>query len=417
MRKNIFLSASLGNILEFYDFAIYGFFAATFGRLFFPEYDPINQLMASFLIFFLGFVARPLGAILFGYIGDTYGRNIALCGSILCMAFSTLCIGFLPTYEQAGILAPLGLSALRMFQGLSLGGEFSGSIVFVSEHVRKGGPRSPAFTVNLTIAAGVIGWFLASAVGLLYETIDFFSWRVPFIIGGIFGLFGFYFRSTLQDAHSLETPSKNIKEMARETLQYPLAILKTFSIGLLLGVLFYGSFIFPKSYIPLVTSLSSQVVSELSTLNLCFYTFLLPAFGWVADRIGYLKMMLISSALCVALSYPIFYLMTKGSAESFFAGQFLSTTLLSAYISAGYYYMSLQFPRHIRCLSVSISYNIGASLFGGLTPLVCLYLYKVTLSPTAPFLYFFVCSAVALTIILTMGFKSERRLAEMPEMA
>jgi MHS family proline/betaine transporter-like MFS transporter len=192
LRKTV-LAGAIGNVLEWYDFALYGYFAPVFSVLFFPSSDPSSSLMAAFGVFAIGFLARPLGALLFGYLGDTRGRREALAWSIILMALPTCLVGLLPTYAQIGIAAPIALMALRFLQGLSVGGEFTGSVTFLVEHAA---PHERGYIGSWAGFSAQIGALLGSSVGTLaatnltQESLHAWGWRVPFIAGSVIAVAG-----------------------------------------------------------------------------------------------------------------------------------------------------------------------------------------------------------------------------------
>lgn len=209
--SKIFLSASFGNILEFYDFATYGFLIPIMAPLFFPAENPITSLLMASGAFAISFLARPIGGILFGYIGDFYGRKVAFSLSLIVMAMATTLIGILPTYEKIGLLSPFLLIFCRLVQGLCLGGEFSGSLIFATEHLSQQRHGS-AFVTGTITSAGVGGWFLSSIVCTVTSNLSQpYSWRIPFLLGAVVGVLGYYIRrSTIEPPVHLLAPSENL---------------------------------------------------------------------------------------------------------------------------------------------------------------------------------------------------------------
>ena len=181
----------IGNVLEWYDFAIYGYFAASIGRHFFPREDPVAQLLAAFGVFALGYLVRPIGGALIGHIGDCYGRRNALTVSIAAMAIPTFLMGLLPGYETLGLLAPIALILLRMIQGLSVGGEYTSSMVFMVEQApvgRRGlmGALTGCGTTLGILAGSGVGAVTAAAMST--EALDAWGWRIPFLLGILVGI-------------------------------------------------------------------------------------------------------------------------------------------------------------------------------------------------------------------------------------
>jgi MHS family proline/betaine transporter-like MFS transporter len=196
-RSKLLFAGIVGNLLEWFDFAIYGFFALTIGKVFFPKEDPVAQVIAAFGVFAIGFLMRPIGGLLLGYIGDKYGRQKAMLISVAAMAIPTFFVGILPGYETLGLAAPILLLLLRMIQGLSVGGEYTTSIVYMLEHTE---PRRRGFVGAFAVSGAVGGILLGSAFGaflastLSPEALQEWGWRVPFLMGLILGLAGLYLR-------------------------------------------------------------------------------------------------------------------------------------------------------------------------------------------------------------------------------
>lgn len=401
VEKKAYLAASIGNILEFYDFALYGFYAKILSELFFPLDHPLNALLLTYGIFAVGFLARPIGAIVFGIIGDRFERRMSLSLSLVGIAFATTAIGLLPTYSTWGIMAPISLTVLRIFQGVCIGGEYSNSLVFVSEHLEKYRARFPAFTTGTVSAMGVMGWFIASLMGIIFNGhhSQLFSWRIPFILGSLVGVIGYYIRKHTKDAYETARVPIPFTKAIKEFIRFPKECLQVIAIGILMGALFYGQFIFSYSFLPLITDLSPTQISKLVSAGIFSYMVFLPLIGWISDKLGHKKMMLISCLLSFCLSPVFFYLSTSGSQFNILISQILVGLILSALMAPGTYYMSLIFPSHIRCAATSINYNLGATLFGGTAPTIGLILYQHFKHPLAPAIFL---SAAALISILCL---------------
>src|SRR5262249_15070992 len=195
--RRLIAAGMIGNLLEWYDFAIYGYFAAQIGRHFFPHEEAVAQLLSTFGIFAVGYLARPLGGVLMGHIGDCFGRRAALTFSVVAMAISTFLIGLLPGYRTIGTLAPVGLTLLRVVQGLSVGGEDTGSMVFLAEHAPEGrrglmGARGGSgATVGILLGSAIGAAFAAS---MSTTTLDNWGWRIPFLLGLVVGIAGYVLR-------------------------------------------------------------------------------------------------------------------------------------------------------------------------------------------------------------------------------
>src|SRR5215475_1370744 len=197
----------IGNVLEWYDFAIYGYFATAIGRHFFPHEDAVAQLLSAFGVFALGYLMRPIGGVVVGHIGDRFGRRAALTFSVAAMAIPTFLIGLLPGYATFGLLAPIALTLLRMVQGLSVGGEYTSSMVFLIEHAPHG--RRGLMGALISSGAGG-GTLLGSAVGAAFAAtvstaaLDAWGWRIPFLLGLVVGIAGYLLRRYVLEAEVAE---------------------------------------------------------------------------------------------------------------------------------------------------------------------------------------------------------------------
>jgi MFS family permease len=207
----------IGNVLEWYDFAIYGYFAATIGRQFFPREDTVTQLLSAFGVFAIGYLMRPLGGVLVGHIGDTFGRRAALTFSVVAMAIPTFLMGLLPGYQTIGVLAPIGLTLLRVVQGLSVGGEYTGSMVFLVEQAPEG---RRGLMGALGASGSTAGILLGSAVGATFAAsmstaaLDAWGWRIPFLLGLLVGIAGYIFRRYVLETGAVE---KHAPSHSRDT--------------------------------------------------------------------------------------------------------------------------------------------------------------------------------------------------------
>lgn len=400
-QKNAYLSASLGNVLEFYDFALFGFYAKTISKLFFPTSHPLNSLLLSFGVFAIGFLCRPMGGILFGLLGDRLGRKDTLCYALVGIGFATFAMGFLPTYAVWGIASPICLTVLRIIQGISLGGEYSNSLVFVTEYLKKFQAKYPACMTGIVSAVGVVGWFAASLLSMAFQEEEWgvFSWRIPFVVGGVVALIGLYIRLGTRDAESIEREGASIKRMLQLIFSQMQSVLFVLTVGAVMGILFYGQFIFMNSFLPQVTPLNPAIVGKVVTLGLFSYMFFLPMMGWFADRVGYRRCLLLSTLLS-ALSAPLLFQMQfSGSVGALLFAQVWAAMMLALFFASGTYLMSLSFPFRVRCLGVSLCYNIGASLFGGVTPNLYIMMYKSTESFHLMSLFFSCCMLLGAGVI------------------
>ena len=272
----IILVGLIGNVMEWYDFAVYGYFAGILGKLFFPSSDPGLSLIASFGAFAAGFLMRPLGGILFGRIGDSLGRQAAMSLSVLAMAIPTVLMALLPTYHQIGIFAPITLVGLRVIQGLSVGGEYTSSLIYLAEN---GPSHRKAFTAIWGSWGAVLGMLLGSGVGLVTasfltpEALELWGWRIPFALGGLVALSGWWIRRRLP----MEPPSHAEKSSIRDVIKnYRSHIARVALINIGFGVAYYTVFVYAVTYIRNIDQFSESVALELNTLSMLILLLALP---------------------------------------------------------------------------------------------------------------------------------------------
>jgi len=376
-----FAAAFMGTALEFYDFALFGLLAPVFSKLFFPKEDPVAALIASYCIFAAGFLIRPLGGVVFGYIGDTFGRKKAMVISIIAMMIPTSLIGFLPTYGQIGILAPLALAFCRLLQGLCAGGEFSGAAIFVIEHAHN---NRKYFSGSLVTASSVVGMLAASSMASLcaLETMPAWGWRVPFLLSIPIGLLGFYIRKNTQETEAFKNAQKNKRNetpsLASLFKNNLTSLLITFGIGSFIGVVYYVPFVFMGHYYTLVTSLSISTTLSVITLGLVVYMLCICLAGYLADKVGPQKVMLLTVFATVILAYPAFWLIRSGHFSLIIQGELILSILAGMFVGPANGLTASLFDVKGRCRGVSFSLSLGISLFGGLTPVLLIYVISQT---------------------------------------
>jgi len=262
-RRRAVLAGVIGNVLEWYDFGVYGYLVSTIGQLFFPSSDPIASLLLSFAVFGVGFVTRPVGSILFGIYGDRRGRRKALSAVIFLMAFSTLAIGLLPTYQQVGDLAPVLLCVIRLVQGLSAGGEWGGSTAYLVEFAPEGKRGFIGSFQQVSVGGGFLLGSLSAAFlnsVLSHDALVAWGWRVPFLLGVLVGLLGAYLRWRLNDTpkyREIEQHGEVAQAPLGEALKkYPVDTLRIFGLTLHNTVAYYIPLVYMTSYIISVAKLA-----------------------------------------------------------------------------------------------------------------------------------------------------------------
>lgn len=396
-------AGTVGNIMEWYDFAVYGYFAETIGRHFFPSQHASTSLIAAFGVFAAGFLMRPLGGVVFGHIGDRVGRKAALTISVLAMAIPTFLIGILPGYATLGVAAPILLVVLRMIQGLSVGGEYTTSIVFL---VESAGRKHHGFAGSWSGFGAVGGILLGSAVGwavtesLPADDLQTWAWRLPFLIGLAVGLAGLYVRNHIPDP-----PKPVVHENAKSPVWQAFrshwrVMLRIGLLNVLNGVGFYMSFVFLVTYMQRVAHLSEPVALEINTLNMAVLLSMLPLSGWLSDRFGRKPLLIRGTAGMLALTWPLFWMLTHPEPLWSFFGQLGFAICFGLYGGVLPVTMVETTPHAVRCSAISIGYNLSVGILGGITPMMATWLLALTHDDLSP--AFLVMGAAAVSLITVL---------------
>jgi len=411
----VITSCMIGNAIEWYDFAIYGYFAATIGKLFFPEFSTTANLLATFGVFAAGFIMRPLGGIIFGHIGDKIGRKSALLWSIYLMAIPTTLIGFLPTYEQAGWLAPFLLTLIRLVQGISMGGEFTGSMIFVVENAQNKHRGLYGSWIVFSLLVGIlIGSIIATSTCyfLSNDQLMDWGWRIPFFLSIVGGLIGTIMRRTLHEPAQFANAKKQHKESSLpiidlfknhwKTIIYVLFIELTLSVGFYLIVTFVNNYLTEFLKMDMLTSLS------LITISMVAMGVAILLSGWASDKIGCKPVLVLSSLAFTIFAYPLFIAFEGGFMSALFAQICLSFIMGSFFAPIPATLVSL-FPLTVRYSGISISHSLSMALFGGTAPLIATWLIHLTGNNATPALYLALASFISAMSLLFM--RSERKSA------
>jgi MHS family proline/betaine transporter-like MFS transporter len=380
----ILAAGAIGNILEWFDFAVYGFFAVFIGKTFFPQSDPAAQVIGAFGIFAIGYLARPLGGVLIGHIGDRHGRKFAMTLSVGAMAIPTFLIGILPGYEAIGIAAPILLTLLRTVQGLSLGGEYTTSMIFMVEHAP---PHRRSFAGAVAVSGAIIGILFGSATAALLaaampsETLAAWGWRLPFLSGLAIGVMGLYVRRHLPEGERNSEPAAPLMQTLRH---YPWEVFTVALLCLVNAVGFQIVFVYLVSWLQLVDKIAPVTALEINTASMVVLLVTIFIAGLLADRFGNLLVMAISAFGIVVLAIPLFHILTLGQPSVIMASQMIFAVLLGLYIGAQPGLIVLHSPKAVRCTALAIGYNVTLGLVGGTSPLMASWLIERLEDNAAP---------------------------------
>ncbi len=396
-KKLLFLSA-LGGVLEFYDFVIYAFLTPYLSKEFFPTQDHTLSLIMTFATFSIGYLVRPLGGIIFGHFGDKLGRKKTFTFSILIMALSTLSIAFIPSYAVIGIAAPFILITGRILQGLSLSGEIPGALTYVSESM----PEKKGFACGIIFFSLILGIGFGSLILAMLQAcfteqvLLIWGWRIPFVIGGIFGLLSYFLRRQLKE-------SQLFLKIKNETARFPIMdVLLKAPRNCLLACFLTGSsaaaptllLLFTPTYITSVLNISSNSYVWWNTVAVFLAAFFSFVLGLLADKTNLKALCFIVLVSTIILAYPIFIIFSNYF-DFYFIALFMCAFLAGAYGGSIPGFLPELFATSYRYSGIALSYNVGFAIFGGLAPLVAMILINKTNSVTSPALYLVCISALA----------------------
>ncbi len=397
----------VGNILEWYDFAVYGFFAPTIGKLFFPSDNPTTSLIAAFGAFAAGFLMRPVGAVLFGHIGDRVGRKKALTLSVMLMAVPTLLVGVLPTHAEIGVWAAILMVLLRMVQGISVGGEYTSSFVFLVEHAP---PERRAFFGSWSMIGATCGILLGSAVGALINTyttdaqlLDW-GWRLPFLSGVLVAFVGYFIRHGIPDQPLTEELSNQeaYSPLKEALTNHRKELFQSAGLNMMNAVTFYTVFIYLSTWLVEEVGETRGEALDINTISMAALTIFVPIAAILADKFGRKPFLLIGSAGVALFSPALVGLMHHHNFAMILTGQIGFALLVGCYAGAIPVTITELFRRGVRVSAASVSYNLPFAIFGGTAPMVAAWLVKATGNPLAFSWYLSGIAAISFLIALTV---------------
>jgi MFS family permease len=392
----VIILSSLGGALEFYDFVIYSMFAQYIGAAFFPAADPLNSLLLSFTVFAVGYVARPVGGVVFSHFGDKYGRRRVFIVAMLSMSLATTAIGLLPTYEQWGIGASIGMVLLRLIQGFSLGGELPGAITYTVETA----PRRAGFVSGFVFFCVNSGVALASGLNLAVHKwlsepqVASLGWRIGFLFGGVCGFVSFWLRLSLEE-------TREFQQMKSVASKQPFGeLVRSHPGNVVVGVAaltatagFNGLLFAMPALLPRIMGYTPSQASEAQYIALIVISIGMLITAWLGDRIPRRYILGLGGLLLAILALPFFNAAAQRTMDLnvLFILAGMVASLVNGTMSG---VVADLFPTRIRFSGVAVSFNLAFSCFSGIAPLVAAELVKTLGSPTAPAYYMCVCGAI-----------------------
>ncbi|MEB1349587.1 glycine betaine/L-proline transporter ProP [Xanthomonas campestris] len=405
-------AAALGNAMEWFDFGVYGYLAVTLGQVFFPSSNPTAQLIATFATFTVAFLVRPIGGMVFGPLGDRYGRQKVLAATMILMALGTFSIGLIPAYAQIGLWAPALLLLARLLQGFSTGGEYGGAATFIAEYATD---RNRGL-MGSWLEFGTLGGYIAGAatvtalhMALSQAQMLDWGWRVPFLVAGPLGLLGLYMRMKLEETPAFRAYTEQSEQRERETagqglmtllrLHWP-QLLKCVGLVLVFNVTDYMLLTYMPSYLSVTMGYAESKGLLLIILVMLVMMPLNVVGGMFSDKLGRRPMIIGACAALFALAIPCLLLIGSGSDVLIFTGLMLLGLALVCFTSSMPSTLPALFYTPVRYSALSIAFNVSVSLFGGTTPLVTAWLVERTGDPLVPAYYLMGAAAIGLVTML-----------------
>ncbi len=407
--KRSIVAGAVGVLVHWFDWAIYAYLATTIATVFFPEQDSTAGLLSVFAVFAVSFAVRPLGALVFGPLGDRIGRRKTLSIVILTMSSATLMVGILPSYDSIGILAPVLLVVARLLQGLAAGGEFGSAAAFLAEY-------SPAkhrgFGVSWLEFGSLLGFLAASLTVFLLNTslsaedVASWGWRIPFLLAAPLGVIGFYIRQRIED-----TPEFRVLVETNNVAETPLRelftknwkqLIQMCGIEIMMHVTFYVVLVYLLTYQAEHLGLSDGTAALGSTITSVVALVLVPLFGALSDRVGRRPLLMGSGVGLLLFSYPLFMLMREATVVGVVLSQVGLGVILALILGTHAVAVAEIFPTRVRQGGLSIGYNVTAALFAGTVPYLMTLLIAKTGVPFMPAFYLMLVGVVGFAASVAM---------------
>ncbi len=409
------LAGLIGNVLEWFDFAVFGYFSATIGQQFFPQSSPAAQQLFAFAAFAIGFFARPVGSIVLGMVGDRIGRRALLTLSISLMGVATLLMGLLPTYAQIGVAAPVLLVLMRLVQGFSLGGEFTGSMVYTTEG---SSPLMRGLVSSSTAAGTTIGFILGSAAAWLVNSqlppdqVAAWGWRIPFVGSVLFLVLGYLLRRGISETAEGVTAAAARPPVWPSLFADWRPIVQTFGIVAMTNAAYYLTFAFAVERRKALAGTHGSEFQLANTVTLFVVLLAKPLGGWLSDKVGRRRQMLVLTAVMMAMIYPALSMMLNGTSVDFIIGQVLVAVPIGMALGMQGAMVVEIFPLRTRVTSMSVAYSLTLALAGGAAPFVSSWIIDTLGHQLWPAYYVMIYGVIGLAIMWPMSETNTRRLDE-----
>jgi len=414
--KSVF-AGIIGNVMEWYDFALYGFMAIIIAKLFFPTGNLMISVIATYGIFAAGFLMRPIGAVFFGRMGDKIGRSRIMLISVIMMVIPTFCLGLLPTYDKAGLIAPILLIIIRLIQGLSVGGEFSSSATFLVETASKNRRGLSGSWANFGSTLGILlGSGMATLTLTLFdETVVMAgAWRLPFLFGGLLGVLAIFLRIGLPKSepfqnYILKKPKESpLKAVFTTGLK---EMIQGFLFAASYGVIYYSTMVYLPTWISSQTSIPLKESMLFNTITLIIVVPLIIFAGWISDRyIRRTHFLALSMGFSAVLGIPAALWMTSGSLVAAFTCQLIFGIIMAIALGVAPTLFVELFPTSHRLTGYSISFNLGMGIIGGTTPMIVTWFIATTEITIAPAIYMLFWGIIAVITLFWIHDRSREPL-------
>lgn len=402
--KKAIISSVICNVVLWYGYTLFGTLIYVISDVFFLSEEYYTGLIKAFSVFAIGFLARPFGAIIFGHIGDKYGRRIALLASTLFMSASSAFIGFVPGYRSIGIFAPLLIAILRLLQGMAIGGE-AGSSVFLIENAST--KKNLSFLGSIKVLSGMLGSIISLIVIVICRKVsdfDSWGWRLPFIFSIFMGVAATYIRFIFDESYAYQVNKKN-KNLSKSPIlefikYYKRPVFISIGIGIAQNASVYALLVFFKTYIREISPVNFDITYIIEIFGNLLYGVFAVFFAVLSDKIGKKIIMILSFIMLAIAGFPAF-LMLHSSSYLVITLAYLMFALPSA-ASFGVYNAVVceLFPTKVRYTGLGLAHNISAGVFGGFSPLICTWLIMVTEIKISPGFYITSSAIISLISIL-----------------